>query len=62
MRLWGARMSEPVVMLPIPVSWIESITFDRGGARVWVGGGDPEELDVSPELAEEIRLALARRP
>ncbi|MFA7122057.1 MAG: hypothetical protein WC277_11305 [Bacilli bacterium] len=51
----------PTILLPIPVSWIESITFDRDGARVWVGGGDPEELDVSHELAEEIRAALMRR-
>ena len=49
----------PTILLPIPVSWIESITFDRDGARVWVGGGDPEELDVGPETADRI-LALLR--
>ena len=49
-------MSE-TVLLPIPVSWIESISFDRDGARVWVGGGDPEELDIDAETASRI-LAL----
>lgn len=50
-------MSE-TVMLPIPISWINSITFDRDGCRVWIGGGDPEELDVDAETANRILWLL----
>lgn len=51
-------MSE-TILLPIPISWVESISFDRDGARVWIGGGDPEEIDVDPETANRI-LALLK--
>lgn len=51
-------MSE-TILLPIPISWVESISFDRDGARVWVGGGDLEDIGVDPETANRI-LALLK--
>ena len=63
LHLRGAGMSRPTetIMLPIPITWIESITYDRDGCRIWIGGGDPEELEVNPPTAEKIRAAIARR-
>jgi hypothetical protein len=45
-------LDEPTILLPIPVSWIDSVSYDRDGCEAWAGFEEP--LKISTETADEI--------
>jgi hypothetical protein len=47
-----APLDEPTVLLPIPVSWIDRVCYDRDGCEAWMGFEEP--LRISIETADTI--------
>jgi hypothetical protein len=53
------QLDEPTILLPIPVSWIDSVSYNRDGCEAWMGFEEP--LRVSDEMAFRIVRLMRER-
>jgi len=57
------RQPEPPadVLLPIPIDWIDSVTFNRDGTcQIWLDRHSSDELIVDPDVGDPIAALLRR--